>query len=89
MPMASRTVRNEDVQKIIVEIPENHKHARTTILLNDGTELVFQEATIANLVRAYTTVKTHPFTTRVVLVGQKVLAQKEGYAEWQLLEETH
>lgn len=89
MPMASRTVRNEEVQKIMVEIPENHKHVRTTILLNDGTELIFQEATIANLVRAYTTVKTHPFITKVVLVGQKVRMPKEGYAEWQLLEDTY
>ncbi|MCX7667517.1 MAG: hypothetical protein N2Z84_01095 [Atribacterota bacterium] len=86
--MSSRTVRNEDVQKIVVEIPENHKHVRTTIFLSDGIELVFQEATMANLVRAYTTVKTHPLITKVILVGQKVPIRKEGYAEWQLLEET-
>ncbi|MEN3185468.1 MAG: hypothetical protein ABDK94_06050 [Atribacterota bacterium] len=86
--MSSRTIRNEEVQKIIVTIPENHHHIRTAILLNDGTELVFQEATIANLLRAYTTVKTHPSITKVVLVGQRVLMRKEGYAEWQLLEET-
>jgi hypothetical protein len=85
--MPGHIIRNEDVQKVVVEIPENHKHIRTTIVLYDGTEFTFQEATVANLVRAYTTVKTHPLATRVVLVGRKLSTSKEGYAEWQLLEE--
>ncbi|MDI3525318.1 MAG: hypothetical protein PWP60_504 [Candidatus Atribacteria bacterium] len=84
--MPTQIFRNEDVQKIIVEIPENHKHIRTTIVLSNGIELVFQEATIANLVRAFLTLKTHPFSTKITLVGRKVSGQKEGYAEWQLLE---
>lgn len=81
------TFRNEDVEKITVEIPEGHRHLRTTILLKDGTSLTFQEATIANLVRAYITVLTHPLKRRVVLVGQLLTSRKEGYAPWQLLEE--
>jgi hypothetical protein len=85
--MPGHIIRNEDVQKVVVEIPENHKHIRTTIVLHDGTEFTFQEATVANLVRAYTTVKTHPLATRVVLVGRRLATPKEGYAEWQLLEE--
>lgn len=84
--MTSYIIHNEDVLKISVEIPENHQHIRTTIVLNNGTELVFQEATIANLVRAFLTVKTHPFCKKINLIGQKVSGQKEGYAQWQLLE---
>jgi hypothetical protein len=54
--------------------------------LQDGTEWVLQEATIANLVRAYITVKTHPTIARVKLKGQRLTGTKEGYAKWQLLE---
>lgn len=79
--------RNEDVQNVIVEIPEGHRHIRTTIVLADGTSLTFQEATIANLVRAYITVLTHPVKERVVLKGEHLSIRKEGYAPWQLLEE--
>lgn len=80
-------LRNEDIKELIAEIPEGHKHLRTTIVLQDGTELVFQEATIANLVRAYTTVKTHPTIKRVTLKAKRLNVRKDGYAEWQLLEE--
>ena len=79
--------RNEDIKELIAEIPEGHKHLRTTIVLQDGTELIFQEATIANLVRAYVTVKTHPAKKKVVLKGKKLDVRKKGYAEWQLVEE--
>ncbi len=79
-------IRNEDIRQVIAEIPPGHRHLRTTVTLADGTELVFQEAAIANIVRAYIRVKTHPTTTRVVLNGERLAARKEGYAEWQLLE---
>lgn len=80
-------IHNEDVKELIAEIPEGHKHLRTVIVLQDGTELVFQEAAIANLVRAYITVKTHPSIKKVILKGERLLERKEGYAEWQLIEE--
>jgi hypothetical protein len=80
-------LRNEDIKELITEIPEGHKHMRTTIVLQDGTELVFQEATIANLVRAYITVKTHPTIKKVILKGKNLIERKDGYAEWQFLEE--
>ncbi len=44
-------------------------------------------ATIANLVRAYIGVKTHPRKAGVRLSGMKLDERKEGYAAWQLLEE--
>lgn len=77
---------NEDIKELTTEIPEGHKHLRTTIVLQDGTEFVFQEATIANLVRAYITVKTHPTMKKVALKGKRLAERKEGYAEWQLVE---
>lgn len=80
-------ITNEEVQELIAEIPEGHKHLRTTIKLHDGSSFTFQEATIANLVRAYITVKTHPKRTNVHLVGRKLDLRKEGYAEWQLAED--
>lgn len=80
-------IKNEDVKAVIAEIPEGHRHLRTTILLQDGTEMTFQEAAIANLVRAYVTVKTHPKIKKVVLKGTQLQQRKEGYAEWQLVED--
>jgi hypothetical protein len=79
-------IANEEVNELTIEIPEGHKHLRTRMVLQDGREFTFQEATIANLVRAYITVKTHPELTRVRLLGRKLVMKKEGYAEWQLLD---
>ncbi|MDP3110475.1 MAG: hypothetical protein Q8M71_00040 [Thermodesulfovibrionales bacterium] len=80
-------IRNEDIKELIAEIPEGHRHLSTTIKLQDGAELVFQEAAVANIVRAYIRVRTHPLTKKVVLKGKKLAERKEGYAEWQLVEE--
>lgn len=80
-------VRNEEVKEVLVEIPEGHRHIRTTVVLSDGQELTFQEATMANLVRAYISVKTHPELTQVRMKGRNIGHRKEGYAEWQLLED--
>lgn len=79
-------IANEEVKELTAEIPEGHKHVRTTILLQDGREITFQEATIANLVRAYVAVKTHPQLMRIRLTGKKMDVKKDGYAEWQLVE---
>jgi hypothetical protein len=79
-------VKNEDVKELTAEVPEGHKHLRITMMLYDGTEITFQEATIANLVRAYITVKTHPGVNKIILKGKRLPDRKEGYAEWQLLE---
>lgn len=79
-------IRNDDIKSLVVEVPEGHKHLRTTIALQDGTELVFQEATIASVVRAYVDIKTHPQKNSVMLICQKIEERKEGYAEWQLME---
>ena len=80
-------IKNEDIKEILVEIPEGHKHIRTKITLKDDTELVLQEAAIANITRAYITVKTHPQKESVKLKGRQLTDKKDGYADWQLLEE--
>ena len=80
-------IANEEVKELIVEIPAGHKHLRTTIVLHDDRSFTFEEATIANLVRAYIGVKTHPQQVGMRLSGRKINERKEDYAEWQLLEE--
>lgn len=85
--MNMMNIRNEDIKGLIMEVPEGHRHLRTTLLLEDGTELTFQEATVANLVRAYVTVKTHPVTERVRLTGKVLEERKACYAQWQLIED--
>lgn len=79
-------IHNEDVKELIAGIPKGHKHMRTTIVLENGSELTFQEATIASIVRAYIGIKTHPRTKSVRLIGKKLEDRKKGYAEWQLIE---
>lgn len=79
-------VSNDEIRGVIVEIPEGHRHLRTTLVLQDGREFTFQEATIANIVRAYITVKTHPVHTAIRLTGRHLSERKRDFAEWQLLE---
>jgi len=79
-------ISNEEILRVTIEIPADHRHLRATVSLADGTDLVFQEASIANIVRAYVSLKTHPTMTRIVLQGRAVAERKEGFAEWQLLE---
>jgi hypothetical protein len=79
-------IANEEVKELIASIPRGHQHLRITLVLQDGREVTFQEATIAGLVRAYISVKTHPVYTGVRLAGKRLSQRKEGYAEWQLLE---
>jgi hypothetical protein len=56
--------------------------------LKNGLVLIFQEATIANTFRIYTTVKTHPTIRAQELEIGTLTAnlRKEGYAAHQLLE---
>lgn len=79
-------IRNEDVRKVVVEVPKGHEHVRTTITLEDSTEITFLEATMANILRAFVGVKTHPTRERVVLRGTGLDERKQGFAQWQLLE---
>ena len=78
--------RNSDVKRVIVAVPRGHKHYRIVLETMNGRIMVFQEATVANMVRAFITVLTHPERRAVELVQRKVESGKEGYAEYQLVE---
>jgi hypothetical protein len=80
-------ISNEDIVEVLAEIPEGHRHIRTKVVLRDGTEFVFREATMANIVRAFVTVKTDPVKKSVRLKGRRLEERKDGFAEWQLREE--
>ena len=87
MGVRVRYVRNEEVKRVLLGVPEGHRHLRLAMELEGDEVLVFSEATVANIVRAYVTVKTHPVVRGVELVRVKVgEGRKEGYAEHQLLE---
>ena len=80
-------IRNEDVEKILIGVPKNHKHLRVCLKIKDKT-LIFQEATVANLVRAYITIKTHP-NVKALKLERKLMSEteiKNGYAKHQLIE---
>jgi len=80
-------IMNEMVKEILMESPEGHKHIRTRIVLQDNSEIIFQEATVATMTRAYITLKTHPQKTSVRLTGCNLPDKKQGFADWQLMEE--
>jgi len=81
-------IRNEDVNRVLIGVPEGHKHLRICLELKNACTFVFQEATVANILRAYTTIKTHPNIRARELKMKTLTAKqlKEGYATHQLLE---
>jgi len=86
--MTVEYIKNSDISRIIVGIPKKHKHIRLLMALEDGRVFIFSEATIANIVRAYINVKTHP-TIKAIKLEKKHLKGrklKSGYAHIQLLE---
>jgi len=84
--LSKLVIKNSDVERAIIGVPLNHKHVRVVLHLKNGTILVFQEATIANIVRAFIAVKTHPTMRAVELKGVSLSSRKPGYANYQLLE---
>ena len=83
-----RIIRNEDLEKVLMGVPKGHKHMRIYMKLKNGTILIFQEATIANISRAYITLKTHPSiqAQELKMKALTVEQRKEGYAKHQLIE---
>ncbi len=77
---------NENVKRVLIGVPKGHKHYRLALFLGDQV-LVFSEAVLANIVRAYVTVKTHPVKRSLELVCvEKPSGLKKEYARYQLLE---
>jgi hypothetical protein len=83
-----RVIRTWDVKRVLLGVPEGHKHLRVFIELKDGEVIVLQEATIAAIVRSYIVVKTHPVKEAVELLGKEIpeTGRKKGFASWQLIE---
>lgn len=80
-----KVYRNEDIRRIVAFIPKGHRHIR--IMIETDTErMVFQEATIASLIRAYINVKLHPSRNAIELETVKLEERKPGYASHQLIE---
>jgi hypothetical protein len=89
MEKKQRILANADIAEIILAPPPGHMHLRATIRLHSGEDIILQEATVANLVRAYVGIKTHPQKKGCRLIGRELpeTERKEGFAVWQLLEE--
>jgi len=83
-----RIIRNADIEKVLIGIPKGHKHLRVCMKLKNNSAMIFQEATIANILRAYVTIKTHPKIKAQELKMRRTdkTSQKQGYALHQLLE---
>ncbi len=86
-----RILANADIAEIVLAAPRGHLHLRATLKLHSGEEIILQEATIANLVRAYVGIKTHPKRRSCCLIGRELTEgeAKKGFAPWQLLEKAH
>jgi hypothetical protein len=77
---------NNDIETAILAVPQGHQHLRLALTDRAGETIILQEATVAAIVRAYTTIKTHPVKNAVKLVSVKPAGLKKGYAEDQLVE---
>jgi hypothetical protein len=78
-------LRNIDIKRVLIGVPENHKHLRV-IIETDQKIIVFYEAAIANIVRGFTIIKTHPIIEALELEARKVEEGKKSFAEIQLIE---
>ncbi|MEW6218994.1 MAG: hypothetical protein AB1634_05585 [Thermodesulfobacteriota bacterium] len=85
MPQA-HFIPNRAIAEAILAVPAGHRHLRLALRLADGSTLVLAEAAVAAIVRAYTTVKTHPQVLGLRLRGVPLDERKPGFAEHQLLE---
>ncbi len=77
--------RNRDIEEVLIGAPEGHRHLRVAVKTTQGT-FVLQEATLANLVRAYVTLKTHPVQRAMRLKRCELKDRKSGFAPDQLME---
>ncbi len=79
-------IKNEDIERVLIGVPSGHKHVRMIFILKNKKCLVFSEATIANVLRGFILVKTHPSISAIELKGVKLEKRKHGFAEYQLIE---
>ncbi len=86
--MVIKYIRNSDINRVLIGTPKDHKHMRVIIDLKNGDKIIFSEATIANIARAYITIKTHPKISSLELVMKDMKKEdiKEGFSQFQLIE---
>ena len=80
-----KVYKNEDIKRMVVFIPKGHKHIRIMIE-TENESMIFQEATVAGLVRAYINIKLHPMRNAIELRRTRLEKRKSGYALYQLIE---
>lgn len=80
-------IRNRDIKRVLIGPPRDRRHLRTIMFLDNGVVLVFHQATVENLARGMISITTHPLRRAVSLKSMRIDGRKEGYAEYQLLEE--
>ncbi len=64
-------IKNEDIDSVLLAVPEGHRHLRLALKTKDGKKVVLQEAAVAAIVRAYVTVKTHPQMRAIKLTSAR------------------
>lgn len=83
-----RVMKTSDVVRVIAFIPQGHRHTRILVELGSGEKLIFQQATVDSIIRAYVSVALHP-SRKACELTLKHLSTKErkgGFAKWQLVE---
>ena len=85
--LAARLYPNECVRRVTAFIPPGHRHIRLLIEFSDGKAIILHEATVAGIVRAYTSTALHPTRKAVSLSSSDLEKRKPGYARWQLVED--
>lgn len=85
--MSIRPIANEQIERLLVGVPTGHQHIRAALQLQ-GETLLLQEATIANLCRAYLRVSTEPRpdAQALELRADAGSSRRAGFALHQLLE---
>ncbi len=80
-------IRNKNVRRVLMGVPKGHEHMRIAFELDDGSIIVFHEATMENVSRGMVEVEMHPTRNAISLLGVELDERKEGYSRYQLIEE--
>ncbi len=75
------------VVRVLIGIPKNRKHIRTIIEFESGEMLIFNEAELSNITRAFIHILTHPLDMAIELKHQEIKG-KTGFNSHQLVETT-
>jgi len=88
--MSVRFIKDYEVKRIVVAPPSGEKEKvwqiRLLVELVDGSKIIFDHATVGNILRSLSWVLYHPKMKAIELVGKKLEERKKGFAEDQLLE---